>query len=79
MNHANANPTSNLLRSSTLRIDNDLNDTNKNSSKEMVWSIQRGDDPICEWTKNNALIAGCFPCLFLRGGKMLPSSTFYPS
>ncbi|OWZ23122.1 LOW QUALITY PROTEIN: hypothetical protein PHMEG_0002044 [Phytophthora megakarya] len=41
--------------------------------------IQRGADPFAEWSENGEMIAGAFPCLFIRGGKMLPHGTWPPT
>ena len=41
-----------------------------------IWPIERGDNPLCEWTHNDLLVGSCFPFLFLRGCGMLPKSTF---
>ena len=58
--------------------DND-NCTSERESNMHVWPVEKGDEPLCEWTNNDVLIGGCFPFLFLRGSSMLPKSTFSAS
>ena len=59
--------------------DNEIADAvedNETANNIHVWLIEKGDDPLCEWTKNDVLVGSYFPFLFLRGHDMLPKSTF---
>ena len=73
-NYANANLTTAFCN---MQCDEStFNNIERIEKENSVWPIRRSKDPIVEWNKNNEIVAGAFPFLFLRGHKMLPEGSF---
>ena len=44
-----------------------------------VVTVERSENPMCEWYENSNMIASTFPTLFMTGGKCLPSGSWKSS